>query len=112
MPIRKPHIPNFIKKLFKRPPNSHPDSKSSSDPVSHGIGGNAVGSTNEEMPQPAGMPQESNLHERSNSAQQPSPADLPDRHAKATGALGKATNALSNMVKNMVVLCSMHQGMS
>ncbi|KIJ52909.1 hypothetical protein M422DRAFT_242854 [Sphaerobolus stellatus SS14] len=92
MPIRKPHIPKSFKKLFKRPPNSHPDSKSSSGPVSHGIGGNAVGGTNEEMPQPAGM--ESNLHEHSTSEQQPSPAESPDRHAEVAGAVGEATNAL------------------
>ncbi|KIJ28727.1 hypothetical protein M422DRAFT_269936, partial [Sphaerobolus stellatus SS14] len=92
MPIRKPHIPKSLKKLFERPPNSHPDSKSSSGPVSHGIGGNAVGGTNEEMPQPAGM--ESNLHEHSTSERQPSPAESSDRHAEVAGAVGEATNAL------------------
>ncbi|KIJ24679.1 hypothetical protein M422DRAFT_274485 [Sphaerobolus stellatus SS14] len=93
----KPHIPKFIKKLFKRPPNSHPNSKSSLGPVSHGIGGIAVGGTNEEMPQPAGMPQESDLHEDSTLAQQPSLADLPDRHTEVAGAVGEATNALSKI---------------
>ncbi|KIJ41765.1 hypothetical protein M422DRAFT_255075 [Sphaerobolus stellatus SS14] len=92
MPIRKPHIPKSFKKLFKRPPNSHPDLKSSSGPVSHGIGGNAVGGTNVEMPQLVGM--ESKPHEHSTSETQPSPTESPDKHAEVAGALGEATNAL------------------